>query len=229
LRYFTPVYAQQLLHFVAFVQMPPMPAKRSRRRRQPANAEKASSTTKMVLFNRPTTVHKFVRYMADATLTAPAVDGGASYSVTLGAVLDSSEFTNLFDQFRITILEFTWTWAPYVAAVHASNFPTIYLAADFDGSTAPAVIADIQTRGSCKQIDMSDANRSMTVVVKNPGVLLTAASGSGRVERSPWLDVALTSESHYGIVAWYKNYNTIALSGVLTLSRRLHFELRESR
>lgn len=211
--------------------MPPRSGKKAPRRRgrAPPNNEQRSSTTKIVLFNRPTAIHRFVRYAADVTLTAPAVDAGASYSLTLGAVLDSAEFTALFDQFRITMFEFTWTWAPYVAAVHASNFPTMYLSADFDGSTAPSVIADIQTRGSCKQVDFSDTNRTTTVIVKRPGVLGTVSSGSGRVTRSPWLDVALTSEPHYGIVTWYKNYNTVALSGVLTLSRRLHFELRESR
>lgn len=183
----------------------------------------------MVMYNRPTAIHKFVRYMADSNISLAVADAGNTYSVTVGSALDSTEFTALFDQYRITEFEFTWVWAPYAAGVHASNFPTLYLAADFDGSTAPSVIADIQTRGSCRQVDMSDTSRTVTVSVKRPGVLVTASSGSGRVTRSPWLDVALTSEPHYGLVVWYKNYNTTVPSGVLTLSRRLHLEFRESR
>jgi len=183
----------------------------------------------MILYSKPTAIHKFLRYTADASVTAGATDAGASYSFSLSSVADYTEFTNLFDQYCLTRVDVTFTWTPFSGTTAATQYPTMYIVADFDGSAAPTVIADVQSRGACKQVNFDTVNRTKMVSIVRPGQLsTTAVGGSVITRRSPWLDIAAPTEPHYGLVAWYKNYTT-TVSGALSFSRVFHLSMRETR
>lgn len=183
----------------------------------------------MVLFKRPTAVHKFVRYCADAAFTAGATDSGTSLSFSLSQVDDYTEFGNLFDQYRLTRVELTFSWVPFSGTTAATQYPTMYITADFDGSSTPATITEVQSRGSTKQFNFDTVNRTKMVTIDRPCTLSLASTGTaGMVRRSPWIDVAVATEPHYGIVAWFKNYTT-TVSGALSVSRVFHLCMRETR
>jgi hypothetical protein len=165
------------------------------------------------------------RYQADTLILGNAVgDSGAIYSSTIGSLFDSTEFTNLFDSYRILDMTFTFTWQPWSAGTPAVNYPTMYSSIDLDGGPSPSIINDVMSRGNVRVVPFDPTHRTRRVTIARPGVNSVVASGTGGTRRSPLLDVALNSEPHWGLVVWFKLLNS-QLGGSIVLSRSCMVEL----
>lgn len=149
-------------------------------------------------------VHTFKRWTDGGVITGNAVNNPylASFSFTLGALPNVSEFTNLFDQYMITKVV-TKMWLkidPSAQAAASAAFPKLYVARDFDTSTAPASLNDLRQYARCKVIGFNP-NRPITLVSKPNTLALSytsAIANNYTPKWNTWLDVGDPNTIHYG-------------------------------
>ncbi len=154
----------------------------------------ANLATQIYRFKRTTTLPTLIQQSATAE-----VDGAYAYS--LSSVPDASDFTALFDQYRISSVRVTFrpitTFNNFLAGNSALP-PQLYTAIDYNDGTLVS-IADLQQYQSCK-VTRFDQNQVRTF---SPMIQLAAnASGSAVLsvaDSSRWIDTAQTSVFYYGL------------------------------
>jgi hypothetical protein len=161
------------------------------------------------------------------TLTKAAADSGFAITFSLSSVNNASEFTNLFDKYRITQLELTFMWQRGTS--DAVQRPILWNYQDWDGSTTPATSGEVMDRGNFHQIMFSEANPTRTVVIKRPAALLSTSLGAAAPVRSPWIDCTLPAQTHYGLYGWGAFYNSTTASGTINYIVRYTLEFQASR
>jgi len=157
--------------------------------------------------------HRFTRYATGTDLiTVSAGTAGQSFSLvnSLTAVANYTEFTNLYDQYKITGIKATFQLEnnPDASAIlnngavaNSNNFfPRIWYYVDNNDSTAPALI-------DCKQHvkvrhRVLRPNAMMTVFFK-PAVLnqvyQSALTSGYEAKTNQWISTANSSVPHYGL------------------------------
>lgn len=89
--------------------------------------------------------YRFERTIAPASLVTAAADLGRGFSYTLGSFPGATEFTQLFDLYRMTSLEITFALnvtpgTPYVF------LPVLHMLADYDSYVVPATFDAVLQR-----------------------------------------------------------------------------------
>lgn len=208
---------------------------RNRRNRgKPANGDGATAIPSQVsLMFKPLNslpIYKFVRTTQLYDVAKGAVDAGVSYSFTLANAPGYSEFTTLFDQYRISMVEVTFV---LVATTALTNDPTLWMAADYDAIAAPASLTALQQR-DVVPITLGPSRLQSSFKIK-PRISTTAVDSGGAIVASPllpvgtWIDCADASVAHNGIIGWFSNYNTTSAASLVQVSVRYHLEFRTSR
>jgi hypothetical protein len=153
--------------------------------------------------------YTFIRSIPEADINKGTIDQGYGVAFTLADLPSSSEFTALFDQYRINWVEYTFTLKTPFNALPAS--PLIYVAEDHDDSSPPSRTF-VNERQGCKVLSFGiDRNRITVRVVPtvvNQVYQSAVASGYSRMEPGTWLDCSYPSVPHYGLKYFIDNYNT---------------------
>jgi len=110
-------------------------------------------------------------------------------------------FAGLFDQFRMPKV---------VLRISASNNTNatgagarLYVVTDYDNSTALGSAAAAQTYQNCQVIRGSDTGDGESLTVElTPHIPITTNAGN-MIVPAPWQDLAVTTNSHYGVKGWY--------------------------
>lgn len=148
-----------------------------------------------------TSLFKTVRTITFTSFTTSVggeVDTG--YQFTLANLPGYSEFTSLFDSYRITKVEFT-LW-PTSNACNNSQYatPSWYIVTvDFDN-------ANVATVAALREVDTAEVcschqKKVITFEPRSAGVLAQGAALTGMSENAPnqWINCATTGVTHYGI------------------------------
>lgn len=201
-------------------QQPRKPARRRRARR----SETAGPS--MALPGQTRDVHRFVRSVQIGALTPAAADKGWAWTFALSDLPNYTEFTALFDQYRLSLVELVFTWSPGTT-VATSTFPTLLIASDYDSAAVPASSSEIAQRRHITWV--FSPSKPIATFRLRPRVLLDVGSGgsSGFSTLAPareWIDLAFSTLTQRGAVAWIANFNT-GLGGTLLLEERFHFEV----
>lgn len=127
-----------------------------------------------------------------ASGTAPT---SQSYSFSLAGLPNSSDFTNLFDQYRIVQAE-----ARFIPVYAPGEFPgSIYTAIDYDDavdiSTTEALQYQTLQITGLYQPFLRTLNPTAADIVYNGNVTVAY----GQRSRNEWIDVASPSVPHYGL------------------------------
>jgi hypothetical protein len=144
-------------------------------------------------------VHTFERTVSVAFLNAPtAVDTFATYNFSLATLPNSTEYTTLFDQYRIA--QITLTFQP--STLVATSSP-LYSVIDYDDSNAPTSLNDLLQYDTLKTT-MTGAYHIRTL---NPRFTLGAYSGTltsyANAPNDMWVDVASPGVQYYGVkICW---------------------------
>lgn len=130
----------------------------------------------------------------------------APYQNVLGATLDnvlnSGEFTSLYDQFRIdwVKIQFFLKIDPSAQTAATASYPRLYWFRDYDDQTLPS-LNDIRENSRGKRAIMHP-NRPVTIFFK-PNVLSeiyrTAISTGYSPKFGQWIDASTPNLVHYGI------------------------------
>lgn len=165
----------------------------TRRRTRPTRVSRSSVTT-----------HAFVRKTNLNTITGNvAYAPYQSYSsIGLNNVTNASEFSALYDQFRINYvkLQFWLRIDPGAQTAATASYPRLYWYRDLD-SQIVATMSEMRERSNLK-IAVLNPNRPVTIWVK-PNTLAAIYAGVGSTNYKPvfaqWLDMNVQSTTHYGI------------------------------
>lgn len=155
-------------------------------------------------------IHRF-RMQASASafktktsLTGSQIKGaGAPYGFALAwSVVDLPfAFSSLFDQYRISKVICRITASKNTNTTGLGSL--LYVVEDYDNSTLLTSAASAQTYENCQVVRGSDAGQGESIVIELiPKVPVPSILGNLVLE-SPWQDLAVTNNTHYGIKGWY--------------------------
>jgi len=149
-----------------------------------------------------------------------------NYSFKLSDVLNYTEFTALFDFWRLRTVELTFI--PRVDTSIAADVwtdPRLYTIVDFDGSTlTPATFNSFLEYDTCQVHDPRHGFRMKL----QPRTTFTATTGTGGLEAAPntWVDCATPDVQHFGVSAGLLAQNVIT---VVTVTARYELEFKRVR
>jgi len=182
--------------------------------------------------------HKHVRTWDYGGLLVPVSDGGFAFSWTLNSLPNSSEFTSLYDTYRIDMVECIWELTPVftmgATTKTSSIMPVIMAWPDYDNATAPASLAVADQIAQVERLQLSEARPSVRRSIR-PKLQLGVAGGpvnQGANQSSQFLDMTYDGIVHYGVKFWIKNFNTttvVETGAGVSLSFRFHMTMRNPR
>lgn len=156
-----------------------------------------------------------------------------SYSVP-----NSSEFTSLFDSWRIGAVEMKWFFSNNTAnwydntggtAPPATGLPVVQSAVDFDDDTAPSS-PDVLLQYNTLRLDQFDTNGPKVFRFKPKAVTSTEAGGilaTGYSQFTGWCDCDYPGTDWFGIKLWTPTVGTTSnQAGVWTLYTTIFYEFR---
>lgn len=157
--------------------------------------------------------HTFVRtFVNNDALTSLATVNyiAAGAENQLSQLPNSSEFTALFDQYKIKKVE--WTYMPRFDNVEvntsiATPMPRIYTVIDRDDSSTPLTLNQMLQYADVK----STAFNKPVKVTYTPSLAASVYAGvtSGYSPKSnQWIDISVPSVSHYGHKVWIDLHGT---------------------
>jgi hypothetical protein len=177
-------------------------------------------------------VYRFVRSYTNPTqVTATATGAGGALAFTLNSVATSSDFTSLFDQYRMVnaVVKFVPLAAPLGQSTSSTNFPVIYTAIDPDDSTTPASQADLEQYETLQVVPNGQPfQRSLT-----PKAALAAYSGVftsfAQAPQRMWMDCSSDSIQFYGLKWFVPSITTAGTFNLYAIEIALTMEFRHPR
>lgn len=181
--------------------------KRTYRRRARTRTSRAAKTV-----NVKKDIHYFKRFTYKSTITGDVsrVAKGA-LTFKLDDVPGLSDFTSLFDYYKITgvQLKFTTYLDPNSQAAGNAYYPKMYSTIDLDDDSAPLSSDDLRQRQSCK-IRWLAPNRSYNFFLRPrylKNVYISGVANGYELGRNQWLDLSNTNVPHYGFKYVIENLN----------------------
>jgi hypothetical protein len=143
--------------------------------------------------------YTFVRQFSSTSLSASStVDGPFTINFTLSSFPDSTEFTSLFDQYRIAEVRVIFTSIAALTTPSLSTVPVIHTVIDYDDSNTI-------TTGTSMEYDSHQVNpvtRSFERVLR-PKAANAAFAGLftsfSQMPPQTWVDVASPAVQYYGL------------------------------
>lgn len=149
-------------------------------------------------------VHSFKRMTYKGTISpVPGNVAYGAYTFQLSDTPDYTEFTALFDYFKITgvKLKFSLNLDPTAQLAANAQWPIMYSCVDYDDSQVPANANELRVRTNCKQHILAP-NRFYSIYLKPKylkKVSYGLASDGYEIGKQQWLDLATPDLPHY---AW---------------------------
>jgi hypothetical protein len=182
-----------------------------------------------------TAPYKFSRSFDLGNLSKSASDQGYAYPFALSQLPSYSEFANLFDKYRITTVDLTFSYwfqaeQPSVpgGTTLATVWPAAYFYMDDDDAAIPTVKSEVLERMSLQRASFAPTRQTISVTIKPRWTQNRAGTSSNLAPVGSWIDMATPSVQHYGVKAWIDHYNT-GSTAIISLSGVMHFECNNVR
>lgn len=169
-----------------------------------------------------TAPYKFSRSFDIGGLPKAATDLGHAFPFGLSLLPNSSEFTTLFDRYRIRQVDVRITLDQRDGSGGVQRYPTVWAYMDDDDASIPTAKSSVLERQSVRPFTFSDAKNVYSVSIQ-PRWLLDGTSKASLAPRDMWIDMSTPSVSHYGLKLWVDNYNTTS-GGYIKMDATIHFE-----
>lgn len=188
---------------------------RRTRRRRPRHRRSFRRTRSTRFRRRPVRGRPRKRYLFKRVTVLPLVDynysvDGAtkilySGSISLDQLPNYTEFTNLFDQYRINLLKFN-----IVPTVNSNTefsgtnphlvLPEIWSVIDYDG-TYPSTFSAMSERQNCKKTRGSTVHKRIYKPTVLDEVYITASTYGFSPKRKQWISTVNPNVPHFGSIA----------------------------
>ncbi len=147
-------------------------------------------------------IHTFRRTYTAGQVTASNTVNSGALAFTLDSLPGYTEFTSLFDQYRITeaLVKFVPLTLEFGPSTNPSvNFPVVYTVIDLDDNVTPVTTDELKQYDTCQVI----SNQNYFTRCVQPRAALAAYSGAftsySQAPVSQWMDVASPSIQYYGV------------------------------
>lgn len=151
--------------------------------------------------------HTFVRTQT-FSIAKNALDSGYAYQLFLSGLPGVTEFTNLYDQYRILRAEVKLVLAtPSIS----SAYPRITTVVDYDDSVSPTSENDVLQYPNAKVYQYSPTNveHSFEFVPRAAGAMFQGiTTGYSMAPAGTWLDGGYPDIPHYGFKFFANSYNS---------------------
>lgn len=142
-------------------------------------------------------VHRFVRRdFQPLTIGAAGAGVGFAFGFALANLPNSSDFTSLFDSYRIDRID--------AAVLGGSNQLQLYAAVDYDDAVAPTGIAEMLERQNVqvKAITVNSIQQYRVTFVPRMPIEGSTGAGPQMAPVGTWIDTADPTVEHYGLKIW---------------------------
>jgi hypothetical protein len=154
-------------------------------------------------------VHQFWRSSVPAVINSGPADGGYALAPTLAFLGGGSDFTTLFEQYRIKKLRVTFTCTTFNTSADLP-FPRIFIAPDYNDTAIDSAAAIMQREGVIVH-EFTPTNPSITVEIEPKVAMLvfrTAVLSGYSAVPSCWLDASYSDIPHFGFKYYITDYNS---------------------
>lgn len=178
-------------------------------------------------------VHAFKRMTPVSTISGNAayVPYLNAYNVSLNQLISSSEFTALYDHYKINfvVVKFWFRNDPGAQLATASTYPKLYWYRDQDDDTAPGSLNEI--RENCRsRVAVLNPNRPVVIKYK-PNTLQVIYDGLTTSNYRPiwnaWLDCAVPATKQYGFKWAIDDFSNVNYR--LDIETIVYFQCKTSR
>lgn len=160
---------------------------------------------------------------------------GASFQFKLESVQTPSDFTTLFDRYKILGVKLKFMYQCDSASVGGLNImPIINYCYDNDDASVPSSSATVIQKGACKTRVLT-ANREFSVYIKPKVANAIYQTGVSSVipayssSNAPWINCDYMSAPHYGLKMWINNlYSPLGANNQITIQPVYYLALKDS-
>lgn len=183
----------------------------------------------------PNKVYAFRRWANPNILSMTGADGtGATSGFTirfqLSQIAANTEFTGLFDQYKITGVRYRFVlsrspeWVTTVG--NRGLYPFIIWAHDYDGGSGQTDVTALRQYANCKEWQMTENQPRTRWYFIKPSILNTVFQGVTSAyspKWNEWIDVSYPDVQHFGIDGTYSNLylgTTLAVEAIFYVKFR---------
>lgn len=155
----------------------------------------------------------FVRIRENGLVAKAAVDGGLDWKFSFQDIPDYTDFTNLYDAYIMDEVEIHFNLRTVGTNNQQQDFPTLYVAPDYDGDGTPLAVAAVTTKERCKMHQLSQFHNTAKIVVRPRAA--TSIYKGGVTSAYGWspsnqlIDMNNVDVQMYGAVHWLAYYNSV--------------------
>lgn len=185
-------------------------------------------------------IHHYRRMGRTVSVPLAANQTIATYSpnFNLADVVNSSEFTTLYDQFRLDYVTVNISWSPNVTiALNPNNpgqalYPIMYYVKDYDDATSPLSLTQFKEKGNIRQFRLTP-NKVYKINVKPACQKLVVKNfGAGAVQFADlstgpqWnrkIDINASQTPHFGLKMLWDYVQAQSALGAINIEKMYHF------
>ena len=133
---------------------------------------------------------------------------GFSHFFRLSNVIQSSEFTALFDRYKIVGVRYKIMYMSNMSSVSGGTvLPVIHWTTDTDDADVPASLTTLQAKSSCKYKVFGNQQTIKTYIkpMVAENVYSSSISTGYSVKKAGWVNSVYPDVQHYGIKVWISN------------------------
>lgn len=151
-----------------------------------------------------------IRRTIDSGLVSIAVaDQGAAYYITPASFTNWSDFSNLYDMYRVSRITYRYIcWRAAQPATTGEAFPTMFAALDFNDTVAPASATEVLDYGNATIHQFAEGDKRIFEVSYVPKLQMQTAASTAVLSDAGWARTSATTDTWLGHKAWFRNYNT---------------------
>lgn len=155
--------------------------------------------------------------LAQYSFAAGAAASGGALKFQLNTVPNSSEFTNLYDQYMIKAIKVSLIprFTEASAGVAAQQIGNMWSVIDYDDATAPANVDTVLQYQNVKRTQMNKVH-SRYFKPKIAKEVFATGVASGYAPGKAWLDCNSDSVEHYAIKLWFDSAAAAVTFDVVT-------------
>lgn len=175
-------------------------------------------------------VHQFSRLWNVGALSKTALDQGNVRLFSLSSIPNSSEFTALFDMYRIDRVELEYQ---LISEIIGSAYPRIAFTPDYNDSTPPTTESQILEYGSSEMFLFSQYKPVFRRTLKPRAQLGTYQGAFTAYSMAPpgtWISCDYPGVLYYGAKDFISSYNSTTFPNtIIQLYVRVHLSFKNSK
>jgi len=178
-----------------------------------------------------TAPYKFSRSFDIGALPKSSTDQGYAFPFALNMVPSSNEFTTLFDKYRITAVDLTFSYwrEGYPSGTTDTLWPAMYPFMDDDDAAIPTTKSEVLERMSVQRVSFSPTRQTISVRLRPRWIQSRGGTSTNLAPINTWIDMSTPGVQHYGVKTWIDFYNTTGGNQQIGVNGVLHFECNNVR